>query len=100
LRLETQKRADGESKQRRVREGGRRSWVVERNRGCRLAEAHAREVDLDGPFGFATEPVAVGVEALVPEAACAVEDELVDEGECCDCCRNFLVIDVELNGLG
>jgi len=39
------------------------------------------------------------VEALAPGAVCAAEDELVDEGECCDFCRNFLVMDVEVNGL-
>lgn len=53
-------------------------------------------MDLDGPF--ATEPAAAGAELLVPAAVCAAEDEFVDEGDCCDFCRNFLVMDAELNG--
>ena len=56
---------------------------------------NAREVDLVGPF--ATDPL---VAEAVPEAVCAAEDEdeFVDEGDCCDFCRNFLVMDTELNG--
>ena len=42
LRLETQKKADGEGKQRRIRERRMRNWAVEGNRGGRLRRTHAK----------------------------------------------------------
>jgi hypothetical protein len=96
LRLETPKQADKKSKQRQCQREKKEKMGSRRESGM-WAEAHAREVDLAGPF--ATDPVAVGAEALVPGAVCAARDEFVDEGDCWDFCRNFLVMDAELNGL-